>query len=115
MGIFFKGKPRPQQTGQQSGKWHKGKSRNAGSEQPLRSERITIEHKTFYLLLKENMRGRFLRITEESNGKSDTIIIPAAGLEEFGKLINEIVKTSEETPLSSEEPNDTGSSSSELY
>ena len=114
MGIFFKGKPRPQQAGQQSGKWHKGKSRNAGSEQPLRSERITIEHKTFYLLLKENMRGRFLRITEESNGKSDTIIIPAAGLEEFGKLINEIVKTSAEIPVSSEEPKDMGSSS-ELY
>ena len=111
MGIFFKGKPRPQQAGQQIGKWHKGKSRNAGSEQPLRSERVVIEHKTFYLLLKENMRGRFLRITEESNGKSDTIIIPAAGLEEFGKLVNEIVKTSSEIPVSSEEPKDMGSSS----
>lgn len=111
MGIFFKGKPRPQQAGQQIGKWHKGKSRNAGSEQPLRSERVVIEHKTFYLLLKENMRGRFLRITEESNGKSDTIIIPAAGLEEFGKLVNEIVKTSAEIPVSSEEPKDMGSSS----
>ena len=111
MGIFFKGKPRPQQAGQQIGKWHKGKSRNAGSEQPLRSERVIIEYKTFYLLLKENMRGRFLRITEESNGKSDTIIIPAAGLEEFGKLINEIVKTSAEIPVSSEEPKDMGSSS----
>ena len=111
MGIFFKGKPRPPQAGQQIGKWHKGKSRNAGSEQPLRSERVIIEHKTFYLLLKENMRGRFLRITEESNGKSDTIIIPAAGLEEFGKLINEIVKTSAEIPVSSEEPKDIGSSS----
>ena len=38
---------------------------------------------TFVFALKENPRGRFLRITEDVSGRRDTIIIPAPGLEDF--------------------------------
>ena len=48
--------------------------------------------------LKENPRGRFLRITEDVGGRRDTIIIPAPGLEEFKKLVDEMAKASDETP-----------------
>jgi hypothetical protein len=55
----------------------------------------------FVFSLKENPRGRFLRITEDVGGRRDTIIIPAPGLEEFMKILEEMVKTSNETPPTS--------------
>jgi hypothetical protein len=53
--------------------------------------------------LKENVRGRFLRITEDVGGRRDTIIIPAPGLEDFKKLLDDMVKTAAETPLKTEQ------------
>ena len=66
-------------------------------EDTLRTERIQIERKTFVFALKENPRGRFLRITEDVGGRRDTIIIPAPGLEDFKKALEVMVKTSAET------------------
>jgi hypothetical protein len=68
------------------------------NEDTLKSAKIQIERKTFVLALKENPRGRFLRITEDVGGRRDTIIIPAPGLEEFRKLLDEMVKAAAETP-----------------
>lgn len=67
-------------------------------EDTLRTEKIQIERKTFVLALKENPRGRFLRITEDVGGRRDTIIIPAPGLEDFKKVLDEMVKASAEIP-----------------
>lgn len=52
-------------------------------EQTIRSEKIQVERKVFFFDLKENQRGRFLRITEDVNGRRDTIILPAPGIVEF--------------------------------
>ncbi len=68
------------------------------NEETIRSEKIQIERKSFLFALKENPRGRFLRITEDVGGRRDTIIIPAPGLEDFRKLLDEMVKASDETP-----------------
>lgn len=68
------------------------------SEETLKTEKIQIERKTFVFALKENPRGRFLRITEDVSGRRDTIIIPAPGLEDFKKIIDEMVRTSAEAP-----------------
>jgi hypothetical protein len=68
------------------------------NEETLKSAKIQIERKTFVLALKENPRGRFLRITEDVGGRRDTIIIPAPGLEDFSKLLEEMVKAAAETP-----------------
>jgi hypothetical protein len=59
---------------------------------------LPIDRKTFVLTLKENLRGRFLRISEEVGGRRDTIIIPASGLEAFQKLLADMVKASNELP-----------------
>jgi PurA ssDNA and RNA-binding protein len=72
------------------------------NEDTLRSAKIQIERKTFVLALKENPRGRFLRITEDVGGRRDTIIIPAPGLDEFRALLDEMVKASAETPPKAE-------------
>ncbi|HEV8541772.1 MAG TPA: PUR family DNA/RNA-binding protein [Verrucomicrobiae bacterium] len=78
---------------------HSGHSHKpAVVEDTLRSDKVQIERKTFLFTLKENPRGRFLRITEDVNGRRDTIIIPATGLEEFRKILEDMVKSSAETP-----------------
>ena len=68
------------------------------NEETLKAGKIQIERKTFILSLKENLRGRFLRITEDVGGRRDTIIVPAPGLEEFKKLLDEMVRAAAETP-----------------
>lgn len=75
-----------------------GQPRPPVNEDTLKSEKVQIERKTFLFTLKENPRGRFLRITEDVGGRRDTIIVPATGLEDFKKLIDEMVKASGEMP-----------------
>lgn len=70
---------------------------SAPNEETLQSEKIQIERKSFAFSLKENPRGRFLRITEEVNGRRETIIIPAPGLEKFKRALDEMVATSLKT------------------
>jgi hypothetical protein len=72
------------------------------NEETLRSDKVQIERKTFVFALKENPRGRFLRITEDVGGRRDTIIIPAPGLEDFKRLLDEMVRASMETPPKTE-------------
>lgn len=73
------------------------------NEDTLRTDKVQIERKTFVFTLRENPRGRFLRITEDVGGRRDTIIIPAPGLEDFKRLVDDMVKASAETP-SKDEP-----------
>ena len=81
-----------------------GQPRPPSNEDTLKSEKIQIERKTFVFTLKENPRGRFLRITEDVGGRRDTIIIPSTGLEDFKKLLEEMVKTSNNIPQKSSPP-----------
>jgi len=76
-----------------------GFSKPPVAEDTLKSDKVQIERKTFVFTLKENPRGRFLRITEDVNGRRDTIIIPATGLEEFKKVFDDMLRTSGEVPL----------------
>lgn len=46
----------------------------------LFSGNAKIERKTILFSLRENARGRFLRITEDMGGHKDSIIIPSTGL-----------------------------------
>ncbi len=66
------------------------------NEDTIKSDKVQIERKTFLFALKENPRGRFLRITEDVGGRRDTIIIPAPGLEDFRKLLDDMVKAAGE-------------------
>jgi hypothetical protein len=55
------------------------------------SETLQVERKQFVLELKENPRGRFLRITEEVGGRRDTVIVPATGLAAFRDALDRAV------------------------
>src|SRR5438876_3599705 len=72
------------------------------NEETLKTDKIQIERKTFVFALKENPRGRFLRITEDVSGRRDTIIIPAPGLEDFKKIFDDMVKASGEAEQAAE-------------
>ena len=58
----------------------------------LLSEQIQIERKTFSITLRENPRGRFLRITEDVSGRRDTIIIPSTGLEQMREVLDHAIE-----------------------
>ena len=64
------------------------------TERTLKSEKIEVERKAFFFELKENDRGRFLRITEDVRGRRDTIILPAPGLEDFRRAIDSMIAAS---------------------
>jgi len=72
----------------------------------LKSQNIQVEKKLFFLDLKENSRGRFLRITEDVNGRRDTIILPASGLEDFRNALDQIIQFNA-TPPDEDHPGDT--------
>jgi hypothetical protein len=64
------------------------------SEDTLKTATLQVERKFYVLVLKENVRGRFLRITEEVGGRRDSIMIPASGLEDFAKAFGEMLSAS---------------------
>ncbi len=75
-----------------------GPPKAPANEETLKSDKLQIERKTFVFTLKENTRGRFLRITEDVGGRRDSIIVPAPGLEDFRNLLDIMVKASVEPP-----------------
>jgi hypothetical protein len=72
-------------------------------ESTLKSQKISVERKLFYFDLKKNSRGCFLRITEDVNGRRDTIILPSTGLIDFAEALQEIIEYHKDVePVSSE-------------
>jgi hypothetical protein len=73
-------------------------------EDTLKTVEVQIEKKTFVVTLKENPRGRFIRITEENGTRRSSIIIPSTGLKDFQKLLEEVAKAADEIPAKIEPP-----------
>ena len=57
----------------------------------IAAQEVQIERKHFYIEFRENDRGRFLRITEEAHGRRNTIIVPSTGLDEFSRMLDEVL------------------------
>jgi len=68
---------------------------NDSGERPmnelLASEKIAIDRKIFFLDLKENARGRVLKITEDVGGRRDTIMLPAAAFRDFADALERLI------------------------
>lgn len=56
----------------------------------IEAKQLQIERKSFFVELRENDRGRFLRITEESGGRRNTIIVPGTGINDFTAAIGQV-------------------------
>lgn len=70
----------------------------------LQSSSIKVERKHFTFDLRENPRGKFLRIIEEVNGRRDAIIIPLTGLEEFRDALDEMIRFSKTLSSKTSDP-----------
>ncbi|MDR3459666.1 MAG: RNA-binding protein [Verrucomicrobiae bacterium] len=68
------------------------------AEDTLLTSELQIERKSFVFILKENPRGRFLRIIEAGGAKSNSIIVPATGLKDFQNVLADMVKADSEIP-----------------
>ncbi|MCX7591171.1 MAG: RNA-binding protein [Kiritimatiellae bacterium] len=75
-----------------------GGSESQVPETTLKTDRIHVERKDFIFTLRENARGRFLRITEDVNGRRDTIIVPAPGLEDFIRVMRDMAAAASQKP-----------------
>jgi hypothetical protein len=59
---------------------------------PLHSEKIVTDRKIFFLDLKENDRGRVIKITEDVRGRRDTIMLPLEAAEDFLDALQRILE-----------------------
>jgi hypothetical protein len=60
--------------------------------EPIASEKIVSDRKIFFLDLKENQRGRFLKITEDVSGRRDTIMLPVNAFQEFLEALQRLIE-----------------------
>mmetsp|Transcript_3356 Transcript_3356/g.6888 ORF Transcript_3356/g.6888 Transcript_3356/m.6888 type:complete len:204 (-) Transcript_3356:280-891(-) len=58
----------------------------------IRRSTLTIEQKRIFLNLRENARGRYLRIAEVTGANRSTIIIPSSGLDQFRGVLDEFIE-----------------------
>jgi hypothetical protein len=58
---------------------------------PLASEKLVSDRKIFFLDLKENQRGRVLKITEDVNGRRNTLMLPSTAFAEFLEALQRLV------------------------
>ncbi|MCX6896265.1 MAG: RNA-binding protein [Verrucomicrobia bacterium] len=68
------------------------------TETTLQEGLLQIERKSVMVALKENVRGRFVRITEGGSGRMNTVIIPVSGLKDFQQLVNEMAQAHDANP-----------------
>ena len=60
-------------------------------EKSLARREIQIERKQLAIEVRENFRGRFLRITEKCGGKTNAVIIPDTGSHEFNAALDAVI------------------------
>jgi hypothetical protein len=65
----------------------------------IEAKELQIERKHFYVELRENDRGKFLRITEEAHGRRNSIIVPSTGVDDFTAAISEVLDNNGSAPL----------------
>ena len=60
-------------------------------EEILFTKKIITRNKAFFLDLKKNDNGMFLKVTENNGEKRSFVFIPEEGLQEFGESLSEIL------------------------
>jgi len=62
----------------------------------LHTEKIITERKVFFVDLKENARGRVVKITEDVSGNRDTIMVPVDILDEFIEALQNVSQAAQD-------------------
>jgi transcriptional activator protein Pur-alpha len=79
-----------------------GPGGGVGGDVELVSKTLQFEHKLFYFDLKENPRGRYLKISEKTSATRSTIIVPVDGVAWFLDLFDYYIRTDERDAFSKE-------------
>ena len=64
----------------------------------IEAKELQIERKHFYVELRENERGKFLRIIEEAHGYRNSIIVPSTGVDDFTAAISKVLTNGSAPP-----------------
>lgn len=81
-----------------------------GNDVELMCKTLQVEHKLFYFDLKENPRGRYLKISEKTSATRSTIIVPFSGIPWFLDLFNYYINSDDPEVFSKELQLDTKAS-----
>ena len=79
-----------------------GTGGGGGNDVELLCKTLQVEHKLFYFDLKENPRGRYLKISEKTSATRSTIIVPFDGISWFLDLFNYYVNSDKQDVFSKE-------------
>ncbi|XP_039058985.1 transcription factor Pur-alpha 1-like isoform X2 [Hibiscus syriacus] len=79
-----------------------GGGERGGNDVELLCKTLQVEHKLFYFDLKENPRGRYLKISEKTSATRSTIIVPSSGISWFLDLFNYYVNSDDHDLFSKE-------------
>ena len=63
-----------------------------GNAPPLLTEKLFHDRKEFFLDLKENNRGRVVKITEKVGGRRDTIMVPMEVMQDLYEALGRIME-----------------------
>jgi hypothetical protein len=66
--------------------------RDQSVDEELYSKQFQVENKMFYVDLKANTNGMYLKISEKSGGRRHNVFLPAPGLHELKEAIEEALK-----------------------
>ncbi|MBL9159854.1 MAG: DNA-binding protein [Verrucomicrobiales bacterium] len=69
--------------------------KRSSDDRPIHTEKILADRKIFFLDLKENDRGQFVKITEDVRGRRDTIMVPIEFLDDFIGALEDIREASD--------------------
>ena len=72
--------------------------RSPDTETVLKEGQMKLEKKSFIFQLKENSRGRYMRIIETKKTRLNTFLIPGESLEEFKLWVVDIAKAAKKKP-----------------
>ncbi|VFQ82187.1 unnamed protein product [Cuscuta campestris] len=73
-----------------------------GNDVEILCKTLQVEHKLFYFDLKENPRGRYLKISEKTSSTRSTIIVPSNGISWFLDLFNYYANSDDQELISKE-------------
>ncbi len=65
-------------------------------DEELFSRQFQVEQKIFYVDVKSNRNGRYIKISEKSGGKKHNILMPIGGLKRLKEVLEEVAKFVEE-------------------
>jgi len=60
-----------------------GEHQDYSDQEEIANERLETKRKTFFLDLKRNERGLFIKISERSGGRRSTVMLPYENVDEF--------------------------------